>query len=891
MFASPAAPEATAAPPQFELRPSFAGRARELETLVATYEAVERDRALGFALVLGEPGMGKTRLLREATRRIAARAPEVRVLFGAGDGRGAGHTAFARLLGGRVGITPSDSGTAQREKILAGVAEVLPAARVTEVAHLLAHLMRVPFPDSPVLAPLVDSPQQLEARTYIALRRFLAADANAGPLVLCLENLELCGTETINLLHYLAAGLRSAPVLMLCTARELLYDRHPSFGDTDVPLAELRLGPLDDHEAGTLLRELCRPLGELPDRLVRHAAKLRGSPRAIYELVRYLLEANVIVPDDADGWTIDRGRLALLVLPEDHAALTAARLAAMPEPDRDLLDKAAAVGETFWLDAVVALVRAAALQSDAPDGPTLAEIATAGDRTRVTVAQGLARLAQTAWIVEVAESSAAGEREYQFAYPPLWSAAYGSIDEAKRRASHRVVAHWLELRPGGRRPVAQEDIGRHLELSGDVAAAAACYRRAADAARHSFFNARAIKLYGRALTCLGETDLAARIHLWHDLGSVYELKGEFDAALGAFERMLRLSWVVATRSKAAGAFNKMGRVWRRKGDLKLALEYLSRSKELFEQAADERGVAASLDDIGQVLYLLGRYDEAYERVTRALAARSRDGEPRSIAESLSNLGNIQKERGRFAEARNCHSESLELRRGIGDRAGVVGSLNNLAVLAFEVGDLEGARSGWEQALQEAEQIGALPLQALALTNLGELARIQGRSEEARRRLDEALALAEDIDDRRLQSEALRNLALLAHTGGDDDARDHAERALELARVAGLRDNEGRCLLALAEVVGGNLFDADMAGEPASTGRASSAETYYRRGIDLLRDIGNDSELAKGLELFGRHKIERGDLGSGSSLLREALAIFDRLGMKRRDDVERVLTSL
>ena len=146
--------------------------------------------------------------------------------------------------------------------------------------------------------------------------------------------------------------------------------------------------------------------------------------------------------------------------------------------------------------------------------------------------------------------------------------------------------------------------------------AAACYRRAADAARAKFINEKAIRLYARALTCLGEDDLAARIHLWHDLGSVYELKGDFEAALGAFERMLRLAWVVASRTKAAVAFNKMGRVWRRKGDLKLALEYLKRGQELFEQAGDARGIAGSFDDIGRVHYLIGNYDEAFEEVTK-----------------------------------------------------------------------------------------------------------------------------------------------------------------------------------------------------------------------------------------------------------------------------------
>jgi tetratricopeptide (TPR) repeat protein len=753
--------------------------------------------------------------------------------------------------------------------------------------------MRVPFPDSPVVGPLVEAPQQLEARTFIAVRRLFEADAERAPLILCLENLEQCGPESINLMHYLAAGLAGSPVVIVGTARESLYDRYPSFGDGDVPVDRVELGPLDDDEAVALLRELCAPLEQTPDALIQLGKQLKHSPRALFELMRLLLESDVITRAGKNRWRVDAKRLRELEIPPDHEGLLAERLRVMPAAERALLEMAAAVGETFWLDAVVALVRVGGLEADDPDGPTLNEIAAAGDHTRVSVAQALGRLVEREWLLDVADSTVPGEREYRFFYPQLWSAAYAGIADAQRRRHHKLVAQWLELRPEGRGALAQEDVARHLELAGDADGAAMRYRRAADEGRHNFLNERAIRLYARALACLGEADLAARIHLWHDLGSVYELKGDFEAALGAFERMLRLSWVVASRTKAAVAFNKMGRVWRRKGDLRLALEYLERGQELFEQARDARGIAGSLDDIGTVLHLLGRYDEAYEKVTKGLAARGRRGDQRSIAHSLSNLGNIQKDRGRFAEARNCHTEALEIRRSVGDRAGVVTSLNDLAALAYELGDRDGARLGWEQALAEAEQIGALPLQALALNYLGEVALAEERFEESRSRLEEAREITEDIDDRQLLPEALRNLALLDQaTGSSESARDLGERALDIARAAGLRDAEGRCLLALAEIVAGTPFDAHETQEwsrTAETGEPPpTPESYFERGIELLRDIGNASELARGLERFGRFKLDRGDRAGGELLLRDALAIFRRLGMKQGAEIQRVL---
>jgi tetratricopeptide (TPR) repeat protein len=937
-----AAPQ-TAAP--YDLKPRFIGRERALERLRKCFDDARAHDELGFAAVIGAPGAGKTRLAKELARTWRQKDAQTRVLAGSAAGQGARpYGVFVRILSGRFGITGHDDVQTSQEKIIAGLSEVLPASKVPEVAHLVAHLMGADFVGSPIVEPLAEQPQQLETRTFIALKRFLAADAERGPLVLCFDDLERAGAETINLIHYLAAGLASSPVLLLVSARPTLYDVHPHFGAGEAALERVDLGPLDEYEAENLFRELMRHTEKVPETLVAHARRLGGQPRTLFELVRLLLETEVIRRDAGavGGWKIDDALLAKLRLPLDHADILAQRLSHMAPAERDLLEKASVVGEIFWLDAVVALVRVAALPASDPDGPTLAEIAASGDHTRLSVAQTLSRLVEREWIVDQ-ETTILGEREYRFAYPPLWDVVYEGLDLATRRRYHRMVAQWLELRPEGRGEGSQEEVGRHLERAGDGDGAAMRFRRAADAARASYTNDKAIRLYAQALACLGEGDLAARIHLWHDLGSVYELKGDFEAAFGAFERMLRLTWVVSSRSKAAVAFNKMGRVWRRKGDLKLALEYLERGEELFEQAGDPRGIAGSLDDIGQVLWHLGRYDEAFERITKALQMRGKGGDPRSIAHSLSNLGNVQKDRGKYVEAENCYREALELRRSSGDRAGVCLTLNNMGVLAFEHGDQDGARRIWEQSLAEAEAIGALPLQVLCLNNLGELAMTMKKPEEARRRLDETIAIARELDDRRLLSDATRNLGLLElESGNTARARELTLRSYEIAEGSGLRDYVGRALLALGEVHAATLFDdhADSGGEAADapgpghrpgdlaeeltidvedadgdggpptlveasstpegdklavgTGidlGSRSAEEFFRRGIELFRSVGNEGELARGLERYGRYKLERGDVGGGKSLLVEAHGIFTRLGMKAGEDVQKVIVEL
>jgi len=332
-------------------------------------------------------------------------------------------------------------------------------------------------------------------------------------------------------------------------------------------------------------------------------------------------------------------------------------------------------------------------------------------------------------------SQIAGEREFRFAAPPWWDVVYEGIDDERRRRYHRLIAQWLELRPHGRGEEEQEDIARHLERAGDGEAAALRYRRAGDAARSRYFNDKAIRLFVAALGCLGKHDLASRIHLWHDLGSVFQLKGDFDSALGAFE-------TDAPPVVGGGVAHQGRRRLQQDGphlspevELTLALEYLERGHELFDQAADTRGVAGSLDDIGQVLWMMSRYDEALDRSAEALEMRRQIGDKRAVAASLMHIGNIERHRGLFDEAHACYAEAGELRTALADSAGTVEVHNGLGMLAFHRGDLDGAKRYWTDALQLAEQIGAAPLEALLLNHLGEVAHALGQRGEARNRFE------------------------------------------------------------------------------------------------------------------------------------------------------------
>ncbi len=434
--------------------------------------------------------------------------------------------------------------------------------------------------------------------------------------------------------------------------------------------------------------------------------------------------------------------------------------------------------------------------------------------------------------------------------------------------------------PRAASPVQQEEVGRHLALAGETA-------RGRDPlpplgrgrARRSITNEKAIRLFDRALACLGGQDLAQRIHIWHDLGSVYELIGDFEAALGAFERMLRLSWVAASKTKAAVAFNKMGRVWRRKGDLKLALEYLERGLELF-RGAERCAVASRARSTTSARRC--RCSAATTRRTRRSPRRSR-----AAARAATSARSRPRCRGSATSSRTavstsprytCHKEALELRKAIGDRWGadrVAEQPRGAVVRARRC--RERAEPAGSRRCPRPRQIGALPLAALILTNLGEVALVDGKLEEARSRLENALEIIEDVEDRGLESECCRHLATLEKLQGQPRGGPRARRARTRGRQeVGPAREGGPGLLTLGDVLSTSLYDATDHADGADT--ALDASVAYAKAIDVLREIGNEAALGKALYAFGRYKAETGALADGKDMLRDAIAVFAKLGL-------------
>ena len=304
----------TQVPPR-RLDGPFRGRERELAALVGTVDSARADTACRLVTVLGEPGIGKTRLAREVTRRVE-RAATVLVGRCAPYGEGGTYEPVVELLSGALGTVDADTIAA----VVAGEPEgATIARRVAEVAG----------------AAEGAAPQ---GEAHWALRLFLEALARRRPLVVVIEDGHWAHAALLDLVEYVARWSTAAPLVLLVLARPDLVELRPGWATPPAPGTRLVLEPLRDADAHALV-------AALPG-----AETLSGETR---QRVVALAEGNPLYAEQLLAHAAEGGSLA--DPPPTVEALIASRLDRLDPAERDVLDRAAVLGRDFSPEAVAAL--------------------------------------------------------------------------------------------------------------------------------------------------------------------------------------------------------------------------------------------------------------------------------------------------------------------------------------------------------------------------------------------------------------------------------------------------------------------------------------------------------------------------------------------------------
>ncbi|MEZ4460479.1 MAG: tetratricopeptide repeat protein [bacterium] len=865
----------------YGIETSMVGREAELQTLLNAHEEVATTGKLKTLAITADIGLGKSRLLAEFRRQLDARLSSTIVLTGESRDESSGpYSVFSRLLRQRFYIAEKEPPEMARRKLLEACKTIV-GKDAERVAHLIGQIIEIGFENSPHIPEVGDTEGavDLERRSYDALIQLFRADSVQNPLVVILEDLQFATRPVLALIAHMQKQLADAPILLIVSwnADEISED-HPvaSF------VSDLRLGlqPLSDREVRAFVNDTLRrasvPSG-LIDRITEAA---HGNPLTVEEFLRILIAENVI-DTRTERWVVHVDRLKDVELPTTIEGAVEARLRALTDDERLVLGMAACIGQVFWPELVTALYH---LHED-QTGVAIAHWSDTNLDTRVE--DILESLERKDMIRRHEEALFADIEQSYFKHRLEQRKIYETLPLQERQRYHRLIPQWLERRLPSREGF-EEAMASHYDRARSLEQAARHYLAAANAARQRYDHEHAISLYLKGLSYLSDSDIELKLTAFHDLGTVYDLLGEYDQALAYYREMLRYAWILNDRAKGGVGYNKIGRAHRSLGEYDRALEHFKIALDLFRSFDDLRGIASTLDDIGKIHWIRGNFVEAETHYTAGLHLRRESADERSVALSLNHLGSLKLQQGDLKEAMVYFREALELRRAVGDRQGVVDSFNNLGILLLERGDIDEAKTLFEEALESSKGMDYRGAQGIILNNLGELSLMTGQTHEARRYLEEALAGAEDGGDRRVIFDILRNLARLELSEFNKQvARERITDALQIAHQLDSDVLIASGMLGLADIHASSVFSSSPAED-----HASMARECFVQAESLLRHIGNEAELAKCLMSFGRFCLETQQDDEASEYLSDAAQIFGRLGMRRMvDQVQNLMSSV
>jgi tetratricopeptide (TPR) repeat protein len=790
------------------------GRDAELALLRQAFDRLHRERTLAALAVVGDAGIGKSRLLYEFEAWTEAQAPRV-VRF---RGRATPQTAsqpfglLRDILARRFQIADDDTLAAARAKLEQGVAPLFVADLGPELAqaqaHLMGHLVGIDWRDSPHLRGILEDARQIRSRAFHAAAQLLRRiGAGTEPVVLLLEDLHWADSDSLAFLDHLVDRNRDVPLLVLASTRAVLFERWPGWADDGERHRRVELRRLDDGASAALVDELLQKLPAIPAALrALLTGRAEGNPFYMEELVKMLVDQGAI--RTGDPWQVDAERLSVVRVPPTITGILQARLDSLPGDERQALQQASVVGAVFWDLALAAVDERAVGQL-----PALT-------RRELTLLRR--------------DAPAQSLREYAFHHHTLHQVTYDTVLKRHKREGHAKVGRWLadQVERGGVRGGDLLGIAAdHFERAGDAASAVDFHARAAEHALGRLAHDSVTAHVGRALALLPE---AAR-------------KGDDPAAL-------RLRWrLLSARGRT--------------------LYLQSRRDELAADLAGLAEVADALDDDGrraEVAYRRGVFQHRLcdWRAMAAAASESAACAERASDEPLrwramNQLAIARLFQGEVEPARELATACLAAARRLGLRDLEPHVLNTLGNAAAIQHDLMAANDYCRQSLQLCREAGDRINECIAQSNLGVSLLLMGELAQARQDLDEALRMMRANGDRVMEANALQRLSGLALWEGDAPrSRELARAALDTAVAARAREFEAFALLRLGRAeaaLGATAAAREAFAQAQSVGQAIGLQVE-RDAIAGLAAVALDEGDAPGALETARPLLAHLDAG-------------------------------
>ena len=823
----------------------FVGREVELALIRETVLRAIRARSCHLLTVLGQPGVGKSRLVAEAIRD-AAPASTVLQSNCLSYGEGITFWPVTEILRQAAQTDASELDARFRDRLTALLAGDDNAAAIAEGV-------------SELVGP--GSGRRPAEELFWAVRKLLEAIARRGPVVVVFDDIHWGEATLLDLIEYLADWSRDVPLLLICIARPELHEIRPGWGGGKVNATSIFLDPLTEPESERLIDHLLGDTAlsqKLRDR-IHEAAE--GYPLFFEEIVSMLVDEGLL-GSQAEGGEAG-AEAARMRVPATINLLLASRIDRLPHAEREVLACASVEGRTFHRGAVEHLSRSGA----------------GADVERL-----LGALVHKD-LIRPEPSQLRREDAFSFRHILIRDAAYESLRKHARAELHERFASWLVTTTGDKAAEYDEFVGYHLERAFQYRAALRHLERtdrelagragahlasAGSRARLRGDVPAAAKLLKRAVVLLGEDDGAPPETLI-DLGSVLVEIGDLAGGDAVFAEAVEAASRRADERLATWAALERANVRSQIDpgyDARQLRQVAERSIPVFEERGDELGVATALTRVAETHWIQGRFAASEEVLEQALVHAERAGDQREIVEILELLGRtivigprpvdeaiarcraileqardhprldawtwsmlavLEAMRGHPTEARALCSDSRRALADLGLEMMLAGAHMYWGVAELTMGD---ARAAEDEFRRGCDALDALGERATLSTMAAFLARAlvhQGRYDEAGRLTVVSEDAAADDD---LASQVLWRgvrARVLSHRGDVEPAERLARKAADMARTSDFLTTRADVVMDLAHVV--------------HRARPADADAIVAEAVSLYEAKGNMASAA------------------------------------------------
>ncbi len=509
----------------------------------------------------------------------------------------------------------------------------------------------------------------------------LSRSTKTAPLLLCIEDLQWADPSSLALMHYIARNTKSSSVLTIGTFRP---EEITAVEGSSHPLAEtLQLMDREDLYKELSLQRLPKEsiseflssqLGknefndEFKDRIYRETD---GNPLFIIQLIKYLVEEEVVVKDEEDNtWKLDR-ELEEINIPTKIYNVIARRLDKLEKGDRKVLDFASIIGPTF----------------------TSKVLSHSLGIERLPLLEQLRGLEKTHKLIYSFDGN------FKFDHDKVKEVLYNEIPPELRMEYHSIIGNTIENLNQDNLDTVVGELAFHYYRSKDKGKALQYLTRAAAEAKKRYSNDESIRFYNQALEF--EDDSEKRANILEYLGDIYYLIRNYDLSIDSYNSAL----VLTEGIKKAELMAKLGGIFERKGEYESSIEICNGALELVKGSwtAEE---ALALQNIGNVYLSKKEYDKALGQYEKSLEIREKIGDELGIGACLNNIALVHYGKGDYESALKYLEKSLEISKKLGDHESSASTLNNIGAIYQNKGDFAKAKIYYDMSQSIRAKIAA-----------------------------------------------------------------------------------------------------------------------------------------------------------------------------------------